>query len=124
MPISCCNEAADYLVAALGGPERANNFAGGTRWWQVRGLQGIDANWVVAKKDIEALRKAREKTTADSLNNSSGADKGVNGHEPAEPSRHAGEEASYTTEMDSMPCMFYLHGGKFVWILRSARSWL
>ncbi|KAF8318192.1 alpha/beta-hydrolase [Clavulina sp. PMI_390] len=113
VPISCCNEAADYLIQALGGPEQAKSFAGGVKWWQVRGLQGIDANWLASKKDIEARRKAqqqaRRQTSGDSAH--------LGSAEP-EPKRGSGEanseeDASYTSEMDTMPCMYYMHGGGY-----------
>ena len=40
VPMSCCEEAANYLVKALGGEEVANRVVGGTKWWQVRGVKG------------------------------------------------------------------------------------
>jgi hypothetical protein len=40
VPLSCCDDAADYLIKALGGEEVAKRVAGGTKWWQVRGLKG------------------------------------------------------------------------------------
>ena len=115
VPISSCNDAATYLIQALGGPEQANDFVGGTRWWQVRGLQGIDANWVAAKKDIEALRKLRRQgsrfasgdSDSDKIAQGAGSSQKGKGKENSDDA----EEKSYATEMDSMPCMYYFHGG-------------
>lgn len=113
VPISFCNDAAPILIQALGGPEQANAVVGGTRWWQVRGLQGIDANWVAAKKDIEAIRKLRRQgsrsASSDSNNTTPGAASSQKGKEKA--TGEGNDEASYATEMDSMPCMYYFHGG-------------
>lgn len=38
--MSCCDEAARYLIKALGGEEVAKQVVGGTKWWQVRGVPG------------------------------------------------------------------------------------
>jgi hypothetical protein len=40
IPMSCCDQAAEYLIKALGGPEVCNRVVGGTKWWQVRGRRG------------------------------------------------------------------------------------
>lgn len=40
IPMSCCEAAAAYLIEALGGEQKAREVAGGTKWWQVRGLRG------------------------------------------------------------------------------------
>ena len=40
VPMSCCDSAATYLIDALGGEEKTREVVGGTKWWQVRGLQG------------------------------------------------------------------------------------
>jgi len=38
--MSSCNEAAEYLIKALGGEEAARRVVGGVKWWQVRGIDG------------------------------------------------------------------------------------
>ena len=113
VPISSCNDAATYLIQALGGPEQANDFVGGTRWWQVRGLQGIDANWVAAKKDIEALRKLRRQGSPFASGDSEKIARGAGSSQKGKENENSDgtEERPYATEMDSMPCMYYLHGG-------------
>ena len=40
VPMVCCDEAATYLIEALGGENIAKRVVGGVKWWQVRGLQG------------------------------------------------------------------------------------
>jgi hypothetical protein len=40
VPMSCCDKAAAYLIAALGGPDVARRTVGGIKWWQVRGING------------------------------------------------------------------------------------
>ncbi|KAG9074669.1 hypothetical protein FRC06_010537, partial [Ceratobasidium sp. 370] len=59
IPLSCCDEAAPLLLQALGGPEAV----GGSKWWQVRGVRGVDAQWVAVKRDwreAERRRKQRQ----------------------------------------------------------------
>jgi hypothetical protein len=105
VPLASCSDAAGYLIEALGGEEEAARFVGGTRWWQVRGLEGIDANWIAEKRDIDAMKKARGR--------SSGGASGHRGDLPHDPKRkeNAGKP-SKPFEMDDMLCMYYLHGGK------------
>lgn len=45
VPHTTCNEAADLLVK-LFGPEELKYIVGGERWWQVRGLSGIESEWI------------------------------------------------------------------------------
>jgi hypothetical protein len=40
VPMSCCDEAAEVVIKALGGEELTKKLVGGTKWWQVRGLKG------------------------------------------------------------------------------------
>lgn len=51
MPLSSCNEAADVLMEWFG-PEELKHVVGGERWWQVRGLDGIDAEWIAERDHI------------------------------------------------------------------------
>lgn len=105
IPMSSCNEAATYLIQALGGEEQAAKVTGGTRWWQVRGLKGIDANWIVVKKDwVQAKKNQKERERQRQA--SSGSQQG-HGQEDAPEE----ENATYSSDMDSMRCMLYIHGG-------------
>jgi hypothetical protein len=40
VPMSCCDDAAGYLIKALGGEQVAKRVVGGVKWWQVRGVEG------------------------------------------------------------------------------------
>lgn len=94
IPLSSCNQAASILIQALGGEQKATEITGGTRWWQVRGLKGIDANWIAVKKDWESAKVEREKrkqSTSEKTN------------------PDVGDESEYTSEMDPMRCVHGLH---------------
>src|SRR5260221_797086 len=41
VPLSSCDEAATYLIKALGGEDVARQVVGGVKWWQVRGVNGL-----------------------------------------------------------------------------------
>jgi hypothetical protein len=49
IPLSSCNRAADVLIDWFG-PDDLKHIVGGEKWWQVRGLDGIDAEWVTEKE--------------------------------------------------------------------------
>lgn len=102
VPMSCCDDAAGLLIKALGGDEVCKRVVGGTKWWQVRGIRGVDAEWITAKKDWqEAKRKEKERR-----NNGS---KDV--PPPAPPEGDA--DNSYRPDMDDMRCVLYFHGGGY-----------
>ena len=41
VPLYCCDEAATYLIQALGGENAARQVIGGVKWWQVRADNGL-----------------------------------------------------------------------------------
>lgn len=51
VPFPSLQSAAEYIVTAFGGEEMTFKIAGGTKWWQVRAGQGVEAEWIVMKKD-------------------------------------------------------------------------
>ncbi|EPQ59012.1 alpha/beta-hydrolase [Gloeophyllum trabeum ATCC 11539] len=53
VPLKSCNRAADVLIDWFG-PEDLEAVVGGERWWQVRGLDGIEAEWVTEKEYLSA----------------------------------------------------------------------
>ncbi|KAI0772028.1 alpha/beta-hydrolase [Trametes elegans] len=56
IPLSSCNKAADALIEWFG-PDELKRVVGGERWWQIRGLEWIDGEWITEKaylKDTEA----------------------------------------------------------------------
>ncbi|KAJ7072701.1 hypothetical protein C8F01DRAFT_1104996 [Mycena amicta] len=102
VPISCCDEAAEILVKALGGEEVARKVVGGCKWWQVRSVRGIDGQWVTAKKDWqEAKRRYKQQ----------------NQQKPPSPSPSPApadsDSAPYEKHMDAMRCILYSHGGGY-----------
>ncbi|OSC99852.1 alpha/beta-hydrolase [Trametes coccinea BRFM310] len=109
VPMSCCDEAATHLIKALGGEEVTKRVVGGTKWWQVRGVKGVDAEWIVAKKDWQEAKrrqKARQASTSSPAPDAGG------------PSLDAGNTsqempATYQPEMDEMRCILYAHGGGY-----------
>jgi len=52
IPLSSCNDAADLLIEWFG-KEELKHVVGGERWWQVRGLDGVDAEWVADSGQID-----------------------------------------------------------------------
>ncbi|EAU91257.2 lipase/esterase [Coprinopsis cinerea okayama7 len=93
VPMSCCDEAASYLISALGGEDVCRRVVGGVKWWQVRGIDGVDAQWIAAKKDWrEAKRRFKQR---------------------GEKYSTANEEGTYAKDMDAMRCILYLHGGGY-----------
>ena len=54
IPISSCNAAADVLIDWFG-PDDLKHVVGGHKWWQVRGLDGVDAEWITERELLEDL---------------------------------------------------------------------
>ncbi|KAJ7503004.1 hypothetical protein B0H11DRAFT_2170967 [Mycena galericulata] len=100
IPMSCCDEAAQFLITALGGEDAARRIVGGCKWWQVRGIPGVDAQWVTARKDWqEAKRRYKMQNKAKSASEA-----------PFDP---AADSAPYEEHMDQMRCILYSHGGGY-----------
>lgn len=57
--MSCCDDAATYLIKALGGEEVTKRVIGGTKWWQVRGVKGC------VSSGSSSMRKHLVNTTAE-----------------------------------------------------------
>lgn len=61
VPLSCCDEAAIYLIKALGGEDVARDIVGGIKWWQVRGVNGyvmvlLFGLWILILKSAQHRR--------------------------------------------------------------------
>ena len=54
IPIPTCNTAADILIDWFG-PEDLKYVVGGRKWWQVRGLDGLDAEWITEREFLQDL---------------------------------------------------------------------
>lgn len=52
--LTSCNRAAEILVAVLG-EEAINNIVGGRKWWTVRGLDGVEGEWVAMRADLNEV---------------------------------------------------------------------
>ncbi|KAF9012561.1 hypothetical protein BDQ17DRAFT_1297729 [Cyathus striatus] len=103
IPVSVCEKAAVHLVQVLGGEEVAKRVVGGVKWWQVRGINGIDAQWITAKKDWrEAKRRYKMQQKQ----------RGSDVLQDGAPSTEE-QPAVYRAEMDEMRCILYLHGGGY-----------
>jgi hypothetical protein len=97
VPMSSCDEAATHLIRVLGGEEFCRQLVGGIKWWQVRGLPGVDGQWIVAKKDWrEAKKKEKNPTQKQSQSTTDSSEE---------------EEGIYNKDMDAMRCILFLHGG-------------
>ncbi|KAI9452279.1 hypothetical protein BJY52DRAFT_940839 [Lactarius psammicola] len=134
VPMASCDEAAIYLIKAFGGEDVMKRVVGGTKWWQVRGIRGLDAEWICAKKDWQnAQKRAKERRGSvatpqehtgpglhDPILNSVISkppleSEGEAGHQPAPPKdkETSRDSAAYQPEMDEMRCILYSHGGGY-----------
>ncbi|KAL1700195.1 hypothetical protein EV121DRAFT_214712 [Schizophyllum commune] len=91
IPFHTCNQAADALIEWFG-PEDLKRVVGGERWWQVRGLDGIDAEWITQKDYLGDSQELR----------------------------HGGKDLSSAEEtiqrMEHLDrVMLYVHGGGYFW---------
>ncbi|CAE6424522.1 unnamed protein product [Rhizoctonia solani] len=129
IPLSSCNEAADLLITLLrrtstpSGSDYTEEQAevefkrvvGGERWWQVRGLDGVEAEWVAMNKDWEQISKAERRKEKKKQRHREHAAKrnAKHGKHPAEDTL-ATEE--YTEDIDNLTrVMLYIHGGAYFW---------
>ncbi|GJE84268.1 alpha/beta-hydrolase [Phanerochaete sordida] len=89
IPLSCCNRAADMLIDWFG-PEDLKLVVGGEKWWQVRGLDGLDAEWVTEKEYLAPP--------------------------PSKTDRKYSTEEMNIVRMDHLETvMLYVHGGGYFW---------
>ncbi|KAI0034868.1 Alpha/Beta hydrolase protein [Vararia minispora EC-137] len=99
IPPASCDDAARALVRALGGEDATKRAVGGVVWWQVRGVRGVSAEWMCAKKDLD---DARRRERAERVSSPGPTEQGAEG-----------EDEYYAPEMDGMKCILYLHGGGY-----------
>lgn len=59
IPFASCNKAADVLINWFG-PDDLKQVVGGEKWWQVRGMNGIDAEWVTEKEYLGPYPSTRD----------------------------------------------------------------
>ncbi|KAH9165055.1 Alpha/Beta hydrolase protein [Lactarius sanguifluus] len=127
VPQTCCAEAGRVLVRAFGGEHEARRVVGGVRWWQVRpGDRGIDAEWIMDKRDWKEARRREKAAAAAEKTETSGSPDACAGtclsplSSPSSSGAHArvstdDTEASgaYRPEMDEMRCFLWAHGGGY-----------
>ncbi|KAH9055377.1 Alpha/Beta hydrolase protein [Lactarius vividus] len=127
VPQTCCAEAARVLVRAFGGEDEARRVVGGVRWWQVRpGDRGIEAEWIMDKRDWKEARRrekaaaaAEKSQTRESGSPGTGASTTLSPlSSPSSSGAHAqvstdDTEATYRPEMDEMRCLLWAHGGGY-----------
>ncbi|KAF9453039.1 alpha/beta-hydrolase [Macrolepiota fuliginosa MF-IS2] len=92
IPLSSCNEAADVLIEWFG-PEELKQVVGGEKWWQVRGLDGLEAEWVTQRKYLDQPKK--------------------HANEGGQKLSDREETISRMDDLDSV--MLYIHGGGYYW---------
>ncbi|KAF8897716.1 Alpha/Beta hydrolase protein [Infundibulicybe gibba] len=63
VPLSLCNQAADIMIGWFG-PEELDRVVGGERWWQIRSMGGVEAEWVAEREylDSRAMSEDSERT--------------------------------------------------------------
>lgn len=98
VPMSFCDAAAKHIIDVLGGPELCKRLVGGTKWWQVRGVQGVNCQWIAARKDWQEAKRKRKEYEATNKS-----------PPPADMDPSIVHE--YTPDMDQMRCLLYAHGG-------------
>ncbi|KAH7931203.1 alpha/beta-hydrolase [Leucogyrophana mollusca] len=89
IPLLSCNRAADALIEWFG-PQDLNLIVGGEKWWQVRGLDGIDAEWIAEKEHLRDEDFSRGKKLSD-------------------------EEKNILKMEQLETVMLYVHGGGYFW---------
>ncbi|KAI0787047.1 hypothetical protein BC629DRAFT_1593579 [Irpex lacteus] len=88
IPLSSCNKAADLLVEWFG-PDDLKNVVGGEKWWQIRGMDGVDAEWVTEKEYLKDSATVDKKLSTTDAN---------------------------IVKMDHLETvMLYVHGGAYFW---------
>ncbi|CAL1701139.1 unnamed protein product [Somion occarium] len=89
IPMSSCNKAADLIIKWFD-PEDLKQIVGGERWWQIRGLDGIDAEWVTEKEYLDDTKPP--------------------------PGNELSDDDCDILRMDHLETvMLYVHGGAYFW---------
>ncbi|KAI0356462.1 alpha/beta-hydrolase [Trametes cingulata] len=89
IPLASCNKAADALIEWFG-PDDLKHVVGGERWWQVRGLEWIDGEWITEKAYLN--------------------------EDHFEPDKKLSDEEKTILRMEHLDrVMLYVHGGAYFW---------
>ncbi|EJD01135.1 lipase/esterase [Fomitiporia mediterranea MF3/22] len=99
IPFKTCNKAADMLVEWFFDLDELRRIVGGEKWWQVRGLDGVEGEWVTEKRflnDTNTMERVKKKEE--------------------ELGRSLNDDEVDIMRMDCLErVMFYIHGGAFFW---------
>ncbi|EIW82351.1 alpha beta-hydrolase [Coniophora puteana RWD-64-598 SS2] len=90
IPFASCNTAADTLIKWFG-PEDIKHVVGGERWWQVRGLDGGDGEWIAEKEQL------------------------TDTNDKSEEGKHSWQEKTIKKMEQLDRVLFYVHGGGYFW---------
>ncbi|KZT13024.1 alpha/beta-hydrolase [Laetiporus sulphureus 93-53] len=89
VPLASCNKAADVLIEWFG-PDDLKHVVGGERWWQVRGSDGIDSEWITERKYLDHAQISRPERLT--------------------------ETEEHILRMEHLKTvMLYVHGGAYFW---------
>ncbi|TFK50945.1 alpha/beta-hydrolase [Heliocybe sulcata] len=113
VPMSTCEEAATHLIKALGGEDVAKRVVGGTKWWQVRGVKGVNCEWIVAKKDWQEAKKRHKAYQKAQQEKANGSPKENQIDPPSNESESSEDDDKYDPDMDAMRCILWFHGGGY-----------
>ncbi|KAJ6539532.1 Alpha/Beta hydrolase protein [Mycena capillaripes] len=92
IPLESCNKAADILIDWFG-PDELKAVVGGERWWQVRGLDGVEGEWITQKDYLSDTQVP---------------------HAP--PGRKLSADDQTVLRMEKLErVMLYVHGGGYFW---------
>lgn len=105
VPMCSCDEAATYLIKALGGEDIARKLVGGVKWWQVRGINGVDGQWITARKDWKEAKRQHKMRKGQTHESQS--------HDSTPLAESGKDQGLYEKNMDTMRCILYLHGGGY-----------
>ncbi|KAL5508275.1 hypothetical protein ACEPAH_5894 [Sanghuangporus vaninii] len=99
IPFKTCNKAADLLVDWFSDPDELERVVGGQKWWQVRGLDGVEGEWVTERNLLKEVGSAERIRRREEM-------KG----------RSLSDDEADIMRMDSLETvMFYIHGGAYFW---------
>ncbi|KAF8309400.1 alpha/beta-hydrolase [Clavulina sp. PMI_390] len=97
IPLSTLTPAARIITSLLG-PRETLTLLGGAKWWQVRAIDGVGAEWIAMKADVRGVpygdieKESEKEQERDSLH------------------------GRYVQGMDRLNrVMLYIHGGGFYW---------
>lgn len=133
VPIESCNQAADILKGYFG-PDDLKTLVGGEKWWQVRGIAGVEAEWIAQSTDWRKMKAMEKEQDDNNSTNSSRTRKRDKRHEkpherfkrhsrasaskiekedPIESATQDAADEYESEEMDRLKrVMLYIHGGK------------